>query len=113
MNHVVPTLHQLPVHYMTSFEMYPLETVETKRRWLGQAEQEGWLLIFGHGTGQKAGRIVSELFGAYTRDSELLPDRVRSEFGSTGEPRAIADYLAGMTDRFAQAEHRKLVSGSK
>ena len=58
MGDVVPTLYQLPVHYMTSFEMFPLETVETKRRWLGQAEQERWLLIFGHGTGQKAGRIV-------------------------------------------------------
>ena len=58
MGDVVPTLHQLPVHYMTSFEMYPLETVETKRRWLGQAEQDDWLLIFGHGTGQTAGRIV-------------------------------------------------------
>ena len=57
---VVPTLHQLPVHYMTSFELYPLETVATKRRWLAQAEQEGWLLIFGHGTDHKAGRIVRQ-----------------------------------------------------
>lgn len=55
---VLPTHHQLPVHYMTSFDLYPLETLATKRHWLAQAEQEGWLLIFGHGTVEKAGRIV-------------------------------------------------------
>lgn len=55
---VLPTMHQLPVHYMTSFDLEPLETLAAKRRWLAQAEQEGWLLIFGHGTDQKAGRLV-------------------------------------------------------
>ena len=62
---------------------------------------------------EKAACIVSELFKVYLSDPTLLPERIHAEFGTIGEPRAIADYLAGMTDRFAQAEHRKLVSGSK
>jgi dGTP triphosphohydrolase len=33
---------------------------------------------------------------------------VRARFAEDGEVRAIADYIAGMTDRFAQAEHEKL-----
>jgi dGTPase len=34
---------------------------------------------------------------------------VRARFAEDGEERALADYLAGMTDRFALAEHRRLV----
>jgi len=57
----------------------------------------------------KARRIVTDLYLAFLGDSRLLPPefQVRAE---TGRPRAIADYIAGMTDRFAIREHRKLFS---
>jgi glyoxylase-like metal-dependent hydrolase (beta-lactamase superfamily II) len=55
---VLPTPHHLPVHYLTAFDMYPLETLDAKRRWLEQAEREGCLLIFGHGVEQKAGYLT-------------------------------------------------------
>lgn len=58
--------------------------------------------------GAKAERILTDLWGAYTGDERLLP--VRELERAAGEPveRAIGDYLAGMTDRFAMDEHRKL-----
>lgn len=57
---VLPMPQHLPVHYMTAFDMYPLETLDAKRRWLNQAEQENWLLVFGHGTDQKAGYLTRQ-----------------------------------------------------
>lgn len=58
--------------------------------------------------GAKAERILTELWGAYTGDERLLP--VRQLDRAAGEPmqRALGDYMAGMTDRFAMDEHRKL-----
>jgi dGTPase len=52
--------------------------------------------------------ILRDLWQAYTRDPGLLPAHALE--GASDEPRerAIADYLAGMTDRFAMDEHRKL-----
>lgn len=56
----------------------------------------------------KAERILQDLWSVYTRDPRQLPPQVlRDREGETHE-RAIADYLAGMTDRFAMDEHRKL-----
>jgi dGTPase len=55
----------------------------------------------------KAKRIVTDLFEAFLADARLLPPefQVRAE---NGLPRAIADYIAGMTDRYAIREHRRL-----
>jgi dGTPase len=60
-------------------------------------------------TTRKAERIIEELFRVLSEDPSLLPGSVRARFGLEGERRAIADYVAGMTDRFAMAEHRKLL----
>jgi dGTPase len=56
----------------------------------------------------KARRVLRALFERYRENPRLLPaDAMRR---AEGEPleRAIADYLAGMTDRFAIEEHRRL-----
>jgi dGTPase len=55
----------------------------------------------------KAKRIVNDLFNAFLTDLRLLPPefQVRAE---SNLPRAIADYVAGMTDRYAIREHRRL-----
>ena len=59
----------------------------------------------------KASRMVRELFEAFTADPSLLPPDYRTERGdSTAQARRIADYIAGMTDRYAIAEHRRLYS---
>ncbi len=57
---------------------------------------------------RKAERILTDLFGIYREEPRQLPARVTRNFADVGEARAIADYIAGMTDRFALSEHRKL-----
>jgi len=58
--------------------------------------------------GAKAERMLRDLWGAYTQDARLLPPGVLSHAPGEPEERALADYLAGMTDRFAMDEHRKV-----
>jgi dGTPase len=56
---------------------------------------------------EKAKRIVTDLFDAFMAEPRLLPpqDQRRAEID---RPRAIADYVAGMTDRYAMREHQRL-----
>ncbi len=57
----------------------------------------------------KARRIVHDLFHAFMDDPGLLPPQYqRPDGGLRGQARAIADYIAGMTDRYAMLEHRRL-----
>jgi dGTPase len=62
---------------------------------------------------QRAQRILGELFRLYRQDPRRLPAHVVARFGEEGEARAIGDYIAGMTDRFALAEHRRLVDSDE
>lgn len=55
----------------------------------------------------KAARIVRELFVAFFENTGLLPDEFQA-YAEIDKARAVADYIAGMTDRFAIREHRKL-----
>jgi dGTPase len=57
----------------------------------------------------KARRIVVDLFGALASDVRLLPPEFQAR-ARDDAPRAIADYIAGMTDRYAILEHRRLFS---
>jgi dGTPase len=59
---------------------------------------------------QKADRIMSALFEVYMTEPKQLPPHVtaRAQQRNDSMPRAIADYLAGMTDRFALEEYKKL-----
>jgi dGTPase len=67
----------------------------------------------------KAQRVVRELFRAYFDDLRLLPDehrdaarRLETQLGTDGRARAVADYIAGMTDRYAILEHSRLYDPS-
>jgi dGTPase len=55
----------------------------------------------------KAARIVRELFSVFYENTGLLPNEFQT-YAEIDKPRAVADYIAGMTDRFAIREHRKL-----
>jgi dGTPase len=59
-------------------------------------------------TTERAEQILGDLFGAWRGDPARLPENVRERFAEDGEARATADYVAGMTDRFALEEHRRL-----
>jgi dGTPase len=57
--------------------------------------------------------IIRALFEAYVKDPKLLPDKYRERLERDGSKRNIADYIAGMTDRFAIAKYRELAKGGK
>lgn len=63
----------------------------------------------------KSRRVLRELFAAFLADVDLLPAEHRSaaldaesRSGAAGRARVVADYVAGMTDRFALGEHQRL-----
>jgi len=55
----------------------------------------------------KSQRIIRELFDAFLETPRLLPPQYQDR-AQQDKPRAIADYIAGMTDRYAIREHRRL-----
>ena len=56
-------------------------------------------------TTEQAQAVVRELFDAYRAD----PGQMKADFAARPDsPRAVADYIAGMTDRFALREHERL-----
>jgi len=58
--------------------------------------------------GDKAGRMLRDLFRSYTSEPLQLPPRFQARIQKDGLHRVVCDYIAGMTDRFALDEHRKL-----
>jgi dGTPase len=61
----------------------------------------------------KARRIISELFSAFMQEPMLLPPDYQVAMGGRADKmpaqaRKVADYIAGMTDRYAMREHRRL-----
>lgn len=57
----------------------------------------------------KARRTISELFAAFMEEPGLLPPNYQAASGNAGEQaRKVADYIAGMTDRYAMREYRRL-----
>jgi dGTPase len=56
----------------------------------------------------KAQRFLEELFQEYYRNPDQLPPEYQERLPSSGVKQVVTDYLAGMTDRFAQEEYRRL-----
>ena len=68
----------------------------------------------------KARRTLHELFTAFFGDVNLMPtdhrdaaQKAEQAHGQSGRARAVADYVAGMTDRYAILEHRRLFDPSE
>ncbi|MGH8503036.1 MAG: deoxyguanosinetriphosphate triphosphohydrolase [Gammaproteobacteria bacterium] len=68
-----------------------------------------------HRMSVKAKRVLSELFAAFMDDPQLLPaahrlhaERRERAAGKPARARVVADYIAGMTDRYALTEHGRL-----
>jgi dGTPase len=67
-----------------------------------------------HRRSTKAAQTITALFEAFFRDPRLMPDEAREHVaaleasaGRDGRARAVADYIAGMTDRYAIAEYER------
>ncbi len=57
---------------------------------------------------RKADHILERIYGAYCETPSMLAPDVRRQAEALGLERAVVDYLAGMTDRFAIKEYRRL-----
>lgn len=68
-----------------------------------------------HRMSHKAGNVVSKLFDAMMNDLRLMPPEYRtkakteeSKSGDSGRARIVSDYIAGMTDRYAIKEYKRI-----
>ena len=68
----------------------------------------------------KAQQVVKTLFSEFMEAPELMPPehqqaatRFSAEMGEAGRARAVADYIAGMTDRYAVLEHERIFDPAK
>jgi dGTPase len=73
-----------------------------------------------HRMSAKARIIIRSLFEAFLNDPQLLPPeqqnsvrKLESTNGESGRARSIADYVAGMTDRFAIREYERIFNATK
>jgi dGTPase len=83
-------------------------TDRTVKAFLYKRMYEHWLLNRSH---SKARRVVMDLFGLLFAEPNCLPPpwRERAELAErANRARIVADYIAGMTDRFALDEHKRL-----
>ncbi len=62
----------------------------------------------------KAEHIITKLFISFLENHKLMPDdyckKAQESENNMDKARVVADYIAGMTDRFAYEEHAKLIS---
>ena len=60
---------------------------------------------------RQAAKVVSDLYDVFSEDTRPDAGRVswsRHQGGGSGRARVISDYISGMTDRYAIAEHRRI-----
>jgi glyoxylase-like metal-dependent hydrolase (beta-lactamase superfamily II) len=62
---VIPTVSHLPLPYIMGYDLYPLQTLETKRWLLERAHDERWLLVFEHDPQVQMGYVHKDTEGKY------------------------------------------------
>jgi len=45
---LLPTRHHIPLPWIMAYDLYPMQTLETKRNWVRRIVQENWIVVFGH-----------------------------------------------------------------
>ncbi len=45
---LLPTRHHIPLPWIMAYDLYPMQTLETKRKWLPRFISEGWMVVFAH-----------------------------------------------------------------
>ncbi|MGA7553961.1 MAG: MBL fold metallo-hydrolase [Candidatus Acidiferrales bacterium] len=68
---LVPTAAHLPLPWIMGYDLYPMTTLENKKKWIPEVIKEGWIALFGHDPKTPAGH-VRERNGAW----ELEPIKV-------------------------------------
>jgi glyoxylase-like metal-dependent hydrolase (beta-lactamase superfamily II) len=54
---LIPTAAHLPLPWIMGYDLYPLTTLENKKKWIAQAIRGQWLVIFGHDARTPAGYL--------------------------------------------------------
>jgi glyoxylase-like metal-dependent hydrolase (beta-lactamase superfamily II) len=54
---LVPTAVHLPLPWIMGYDLYPMTTLENKKKWIPEAIQEGWIALFGHDAKNPAGYV--------------------------------------------------------
>ena len=62
---LIPTVSHLPLPYIMGYDLFPIQTLETKRWVLDRAFEERWLLLFEHDPVVQAGYVRREQDGKY------------------------------------------------
>lgn len=45
---LLPTRHHVPLPWIMAYDLYPMQTLETKRKWVRDIVANGWIVVFGH-----------------------------------------------------------------
>jgi glyoxylase-like metal-dependent hydrolase (beta-lactamase superfamily II) len=45
---LIPTRHHIALPWIMAYDLFPLQTLETKRKWITRMLAEGWVVVFGH-----------------------------------------------------------------
>jgi glyoxylase-like metal-dependent hydrolase (beta-lactamase superfamily II) len=62
---LIPTVSHLPLPYIMGYDLFPIQTLETKRWVLDRAFEENWLLLFEHDPLVQAGYVRRDQEGKY------------------------------------------------
>ena len=95
-------------HALVAFSRDMLEDLGALRLFLLERMYRHWKV---NRTRSQARRILAEMFQLFMAEPDVLPAEwfVRAEArDEAGRARIVCDYIAGMTDRFAIEEHKKL-----
>ncbi len=92
------------LHFMISFSPELSKEREALRKFLKEKLYKHYRVVR---MSDKAGRFIRALFQVYLSRPEQLPPGSQKRLKVEGAHRVICDYIAGMTDRYAQDEYRK------
>jgi dGTPase len=95
-------------HALVAFSRDMVEDLAQLRKFLMERMYRHWKV---NRTRSQARRILGEMFQLFLAEPDVLPTEwyARAEGrDDAGRARVVCDYIAGMTDRFAIEEHRKL-----
>lgn len=69
---LVPTTAHLPLPWIMGYDLYPMTTLENKKKWLSEAVREGWLCLFAHDPETRAAHL-------HERDGVCVPEPVPTD----------------------------------